>query len=156
MQPVDFAAGNWYRAARYEVVDGSIVPAPDSEIEVYDPWAGGWPAKRIHGVAVPRYQSLLELVQKLETAPVQQAPRSRKREPLRRGNSAGEKLILTWCQKFGLLGILPTLATFVRLAPRWGPLEHLDRAGAAGLCAHQDVMIRIGGGLVEPGNPQPR
>lgn len=139
MQAVDFSTGNWYRTSNYDVLDGCIVPAMDATFSVYDPWASHRaPAAR----STPAYQSLLELAEKLETSPPLPPARSLALHPAHGGSSAGERLILQWCVKFGLLGILPTLATAVRLAPRWGP--HPDHPHLRA-CALRDEMTRIGG-----------
>jgi hypothetical protein len=141
MQPIDFSAGQWFRAARYEVIDGCIAPAPGAGFTIYDPWLSS--RKTNHSPRIkPAYQALLELAEKLETSPPLSPSRSLSVSPTRGGTSAGERLILSWCVQFGLLGILQTFAMAIRLAPRWGPRPE---GANLGLCAHRDEMLRIGG-----------
>jgi hypothetical protein len=141
MQPIDFSSGNWYRASKYEVIDGCIVPATNATFTVYSPWAKQSGTNQSPHIT-RAYQSLLELAEKLETSPPLPPPRSLALQPLQGGSSPGERLILQWCSKFGLLGILPTIAIAVRLAPRWGADPELPHPLP---CALRDEMNRIGG-----------
>lgn len=91
------AAGTWWRFSQYEISDGRIRPAPGAALEQYDPWEE-YEASREHGAgnaAEPPYQSLVRLA---TTATLDSRGRA---------TPTAQDAILSWCTKYGLLGIVP-------------------------------------------------
>lgn len=100
------SGGRWWRATRYEIVAGVIRPAADAEIEAYDPWAL-YRKTRAKGFEwTPPYAELTNIGLDLGTS-VDEA----------------ERRILEWCQRYGLLGLLPHQVRMATLSPRWIALE---------------------------------
>lgn len=88
----------WWRARRYSIQDGAI--QPKGAVAWYDPWAlyeDLWAKGKRWSIA----SELVELVRKLEG--------THSEDELERGvlSSEGEGRVLGWCERFGLLGILP-------------------------------------------------
>jgi hypothetical protein len=106
---------HWCRFDRYEIRDGAICPAPGATVYEYDPWDLHRATKGKYRTVETPYRDLLNLSVKLEANPVD-PPRSRSIEPSLEASSEAERLILDWCQRYGMLGILPTQAEVIRLA----------------------------------------
>lgn len=100
------STGDWWRATRYEVVDGVIRPASDSRIERYDPWALYRRTRAKGHEFQPPYADLTDLGLELSTS---------------RENA--EKQIVGWCRTYGLLGLLPHQVRMATLSPRWAVRE---------------------------------
>lgn len=84
--------GDWVRASRY-VLDGQTIrPAPGASLQPVDPWRR----------ATVAYEALLQLPQLYLD-----------------DQAAGTAAALKWCQRYGLLGVLPHRTLQVTLAPRW-------------------------------------
>lgn len=120
----------WWRADRYELLDGVIRPHPEAHFERYDPWkqyrsAMLRPRRKAAGdekpargrrpsgrdVEEPFYQPLLSLVTRLARADDGEAPTSLTPDL--------ESELLAWCARFGLLGVLPHMVQAVVFPPRW-------------------------------------
>ena len=128
------AGGWWVRADRYELVDGVIRPHPEAQFDRFDPWrsyrsamqrprrkttvgdldtGGRKPSGR--DIEESLYQPLLSLTTKLERA---------NEDGDRSALSPGlEDELLTWCSRFGLLGVLPHQVQAVMFPPRWQSVE---------------------------------
>jgi len=112
--------GEWWRFSSYEIRDGCIRPAKGAKLEWYDPWSDfQYTREQTVGQAPasvqPGYQSLLDLVHKLEYLPGQSSnPNFLTPE--------SQAMILEWCQRHGLLGVLHSRWEAIRLAP-----QHDDR-----------------------------
>src|SRR6202043_427008 len=99
----------------YQLEDGCIRPAPGAELERYDPWPAfqgtrGLTIGQTPGAAQPAYQSLMELVHRLEYRP------GHGRYPACLTLEL-QQLILDWCRQHGLLGILLSRWEAIRLNP---------------------------------------
>lgn len=92
-------AGRWWRFSRYEIDGGYIRPADSARFGSVDPWKRYW--EQAETSDVPPYLELVALVQELPND-----------KPLI-GQDMKEQLdelkpaVIKWCQRFGLLGILP-------------------------------------------------
>ncbi len=122
----DVAAGVWWRFDRYEIHDNRIGPAPGAKLEMYDPWAIYREAR------VPPYRSLLALLDEIGFQPKGQ-------HNLYRLTQESEAKVLSWCESYGLLGVLLHRAQAIILAPRLEPslLEQL----ASGAAQDGDVPL---------------
>lgn len=103
-------SGLWWRFSDYQIFEvpmpeavGArfaehycyIRPSPNARLETYEPLIGEGDQEHNEQVAYPAIREI---------------------------NLDDEGEILDWCRRFGLLGILPQRAVYIRLAPRWKPL----------------------------------
>lgn len=108
----------WWRCARYELVDGLIVPAPGSRLVRYDPWS-----------ASPRsYLSLFDLLPDPEKS-------------LDEGMLDHSRL-LAWCARHGLLGILFERLQVVTFPPSY---HHKGKPGSQLIGSRQTQSFNVGG-----------
>ena len=110
-------AGMWWRFERYEIQDNHIRPAPGAALREYDPWKE-YQASLKRAATAPRpYLTLMSLLDEVFELG--------SRWDLLTGELLLEKeaeaLVLDWCKRHGLLGILPQQAHKVELAARWWP-----------------------------------
>jgi predicted nucleic acid-binding Zn ribbon protein len=112
---IDISAGLWWKFSAYEVREGYIRPSPGATLLPYDPWKEyrRAPAKEKSQVIRP-YQPLLGLADKLVIIATENG-----------ADLAAESQVkvVEWCNRYGLLGILPHQAQMVNLVPRWEPLS---------------------------------
>ena len=101
---IDIWTGGWWRYTKYEVRGEHIAPASDATLECYDPWDQYHRSQVDSGVPAP-YQTLLKLAADLQDS---------RNEP-----DKAVRLILDWCSRFGLLGILPHTAIRIDLPVRY-------------------------------------
>ena len=109
-----FRGGAWCKFDKYLIDEGLIRPAPDAKLKIYEPWeiydaTGGQRPQ-----AEPPYRDFLNLAKEISLC-LQSNPLLPPRVP----TSESEERILEWCNKYGLLGILPALARTITLAPCW-------------------------------------
>lgn len=97
------AAGKWWRFTGYEIRDGYIRPAPDAQLETYDPWEAYQRTKRRGKEVLPPYARFVNLAVYLMSHDLTEARRH----------------IADWCATFGLPGTLLHQVRTVTLAPRW-------------------------------------
>lgn len=99
--------GKWWRFSDYEIVDGSIRPAPGAELQEYSPWLDYEGSRTRGGGAVLPYQALLTLLQELDFRPTATAQPVQLKELFSYSptQQAGEKIV-SWCRRYGLLGLL--------------------------------------------------
>jgi len=112
-QQMDLASLKWWRFDAYEIRAGYIRPALGAKLMDYNPWIE-YNKNRTPSDQSPRrvpYHSLLELVSTLFAQP--------------RLTNDGEKLLLDWCVRHGLLGVLLQRTSFLTLAARWVPLPKI-------------------------------
>jgi hypothetical protein len=115
----------WWRFDRYEIHQGYIRPAPGAAVETYSPWElYKVPAKK-EAITQP-YHTLFRLTEM--------------------GQPERERELLSWCSKFGLLGVLlhrsesvsvpgsRGLATYTREVGGWRALTDFS-ADAGASCA---------------------
>ncbi len=100
------STGDWWRATRYEVVEGIIRPASGSRIERYDPWVLYRRTRAKGHEFQPPYADLTDLCIELSSS-----------------REDAEKQIVGWCRRYGLLGLLPHQVRMARLSPRWAERE---------------------------------
>ncbi len=102
-------AQKWWKFSDYVVRDGFIRPAPGAGPTTYDPWSDYWGrakmAKREHQ---PPYQSLVALVKTFGV--------DYRGQPVATPESVAA--ILSWCRKYGLLGLLLQESRMVFFSPR--------------------------------------
>jgi hypothetical protein len=101
---IDLWTGGWWRFTKYEVHGEHVGPASDATLERYDPWEQYHRSQFDSGVAAP-YQVFLKLGADIQDS---------SDEPDKAG-----RLILDWCSRFGLLGILPHTAIRIDLPVRY-------------------------------------
>lgn len=92
------AAGGWFKADAYRVVDGTI--RPQGRVETYDPWPT-YPTLDGDAESQSVSSELLNLVEHLEKTHGEWA--------LEQGRLSEDAvtLVTNWCAKYGLLGVLP-------------------------------------------------
>lgn len=110
---IDRIPGQWPRFSAYQLIDGPpgglLCPAPDAELEWYDPWQEG--------------VSATNLLFRLARTVRERA----EREGRYRLTPRDRHVLLRWCREHGLLGILPSdllllttgQATYRRLGHTW-------------------------------------
>ena len=112
------ATGHWWRFDKYEIRGSYIGPAKGAKLRTYDPWD--------EDEEMP-YRSLVSLTEELgiTTDVLTRAPafwyrpwveKSQRHPPL---VADAEALILRWCRKYGLLGMLLHQAREVTFVWRW-------------------------------------
>ena len=115
--------GLWRKFTRYELRDGYICPAPEAQLESYDPWKGYLDAREAGKERVPPYQTLLELTKDLRAELFRELD-LRSSRFIETNKELGEAIgedrelkedILRWCSRHGLLGLLPQLFPRIRL-----------------------------------------
>jgi hypothetical protein len=105
--PFEVVTGSWVRFSGYVIRDGAIRPEPGAKLEPYDPWEE---FRRIRGdrSGEAPYESLANLHQSLQHD---------------WGSSRVARdsypAILDWCERYGLLGVLPHRVLSVDLNPWW-------------------------------------
>jgi hypothetical protein len=107
----------WLRFSNYELRNSVVWPAPGAVAHEYEPWDLYRALIGKYRTVEPAYLSLLNLSHALKKNPPW-ILQSHVIEPVIGPKSEGEKLILDWCSRFGLLGIVPTRARVIRLAAR--------------------------------------
>ena len=111
-EPIELTAGLWWRFDRYDIRDGYIRPEPGAKLERYDPWANYRAARGRGRDTDPPFQSLLRLLKRVVIRPTG-------REHLYALTPDSKTMVISWCEKYGLLGVLIQRAQAVALAPRW-------------------------------------
>jgi len=108
-------SSDWWRFSSYEIRDECIVAAEGAKLEWYDPWiefgTGTATVGQAPGAVQPAYQSLMKLAQQLglsQEKPLNPASLSQ----------TSRALILEWCQRHGLLGVLLSRWESISLAPQ--------------------------------------
>ena len=119
----------WPRFDAYVLEDGVIKPAPGANIDWYDPWS-----EDRQGLAASEetraYKSLLRLVNDLMATDPRAQIADLSKDPFEWSVHSivpdmttlprkAEKLLLEWCRRNGLLGLLPQQIVEVTLAPTW-------------------------------------
>ena len=99
--------GKWWRFSDYEIVDGSIRPAPGAELQEYSPWLDYKESRTRGSGAMAPYQALLTLLQELDFRPTATAQPVQLKElnSYSPTEQASEKIV-SWCRRYGLLGFL--------------------------------------------------
>jgi hypothetical protein len=113
----------WSRFDKYELRNGYIRPAAGAMLSHYDPWKQ-YERSKVDSAVAPPYLDLLRLNAKLgELVKVRVGsgvvwlPPGSNLPPLSPQNEA---LLLDWCARYGLVGVLPHEFHSVNLAARWG------------------------------------
>ena len=109
---MELANPGWYRFDRYVLANGYIRPAANARLTNYEPERISLSSGRTQAEVVRPYQALLDLLSDLEITPATKIT-----YPIL--NDKQKQLILAWCGRFGLLGILPHFTEFAILAPRY-------------------------------------
>jgi hypothetical protein len=109
--------GRWWKFNRYEIKNGHITGAAGAPLAEYDPWKLYERSLNFKN-AEPPYYALLELGRKVHDASMLGGPLDDvTRQPAAIGDSLADA-ILEFCQRYGLLGILPHQALQVSISPR--------------------------------------
>lgn len=122
-EPIEVATGVWWRFDRYELHQGYIRPALNANLEMYEPWDEFELARKTKRSRSPLpYQALFDLLEELKLRP----------SPSPTGfwaitSKEAEAILLDWCKRYGLLGILPHQALTVTLAARWRTMNQRTR-----------------------------
>lgn len=132
---------SWWRFSRYELHDGYIRPARGAKLEEYTPWdlhARSRDTRQRH--RQPPYQELATLLGEFHGA----LDYSGKFVPTAKAVEA----LLDWCQRYGLLGLLPHEAEMVTFRPRlvWLPAGSPPQPPAREPMWRQDGFVRVAGG----------
>lgn len=108
-------AAYWWRFSKYEIRNEAICPAEGATLEPYDPWeafedarAGNQPSGQGKRIIEPPYRQLFSVVRE-----------NKKKKQV----TYDDALIIDWCSRFGLLGILPHRVHSITLPARWGTTE---------------------------------
>jgi hypothetical protein len=122
----NLARGRWWRWTKYELRDGYLRPAPGSRLHSYDPWKL-WLRTRPVGRSSAQkeknqtpYGSLLEMLMSLSYVDNDEFTPATVDMPAGPLADDSEKAILTWCDRYGLLGVLPHRVSQVTLSPQDG------------------------------------
>jgi hypothetical protein len=134
----ELTSGRWWRWTRYEVRAGSICPAPDAKLRVYDPWQKwqetrpvGRRAYQANDAKATPYDALFNMLRQLAyekgvEADFKPAETDMLVGPL---TADSEQKILDWCHQYGLLGILPHRTLQVTLGEAAGAQTQYTRMG---------------------------
>jgi hypothetical protein len=112
--PWGFAGGSWWRFSRYEIRDGYLRPAPEAQLERYNPLEAHRRLREGRSDSEAPYVSLLAVLRDLKLAPMgygAEAPYALTPE--------SQISLVEWCGQHGLLGLLLHQTYRVELAPRW-------------------------------------
>ena len=138
--------GKWWRFSEYEVVDGCIRPTATATMKPpYDPWASiqSRPKDQRERDELAPHERLFRLVDDLK-------PHISTNGPWFAVTPEAEKMIVEWCNEFGLLGLLPHHVSRIDLAPRYTNVQRLEQKadGAYPLDRNEArvTFIRTGGG----------
>lgn len=104
----------WWAYEEYVVQEGYICPVVGAKLVEYDPWKryrSAISSKRKEGRVRPPYEELIALVEEVEKLPSQMKDTDRNRF---------EELIISWCNRNGLLGIFSHENIKVRFEPNVG------------------------------------
>jgi hypothetical protein len=103
--------GEWWRFERYEIRGEHICPAPRAKLIRYDPWEKYHQARAgRRGLRAP-HEDLIRVAETLTFR--------RQGEALVYAPAAeSEERILSWCNEYGMLGILPQELVALTLQPR--------------------------------------
>jgi len=112
---LDVWSGGWGKFSKYEIDNDRIRPARDAHFERYDPWEIYRKSRETSAVQTP-YQSLMELASKLGA--YRDGESGQWGYKKWKWDDAQRAQILSWCARFGLLGILPHIALSIDLPPR--------------------------------------
>src|ERR1035441_3469048 len=111
---LDIWTNEWGKFSQYEIHNDHIRPAPGAHFERYDPWEFYREGRKISG-GQPPYQTLIDLAITLGAYRDSESGHWGYRQWL--WNSAQRAQVLSWCARFGLLGILPHVALSIDLPP---------------------------------------
>jgi hypothetical protein len=115
--------GPWVRWSRYDLLNGVVVPAEGAEFQVYDPWENFRANVGKYRTVEQPYTALLELHRNLKEAegrnirPLMLLNRNFLGPAMRGPRNDAERLILDWCNRHGLLGLVPVLSNSIRVPP---------------------------------------
>src|SRR5688572_22191941 len=110
-EDLDAQDGRWWKFDRYVVNDGAIQPAPDAQLQRFDPWSMHRKNGGKHRTVPTHYESLLTLSRRLTFTPGTNSAYLPTEESI--------DLVKDWCSEFGLLGILPVQTEMITLPPGW-------------------------------------
>lgn len=139
--------GTWVRWSRYDLLDGLVIPAAGAELEDYDPWQQFRANEGKYRTVQQPYTALLELHRQLKTV----APRF---SPGGQPSQVSDSPILEWCNRHGLLGLVPILHEEIQVDEnvryvRWGATwDSID-------VAHGSAAKRWSPESLEPLRPSP-
>ena len=114
------AGGRWWRWTKYQLLEGCLRPAPDAVLRCYDPF-GTRPAGRSSAQAGKNstpYLSLLEMLRSLKYVDNEDFSPAEIGMPAGRLTAESEQAILNWCDRYGLLGVLPHRISQMTLNPK--------------------------------------
>lgn len=113
-------AGMWFRWTRYDLVDGVVIPADGADLEQYDPWHEFRSNEGRYRTVEQPYTPFLELARALKSLADRSIVPSlgNSNANLVRGpQNEADDLILTWCNRHGLLGLVPVLSNSIIQTP---------------------------------------
>jgi len=116
--------GKWKLWTRYELVNSTVVPAQDAELREYDPWERYRANFGKYRTVEQPYCSLIDLGIRLAqqreegVRPSRIDPKHVTSVTIRGPQNEADSLILDWCNKHGLLGLVPVLATRIDITDK--------------------------------------
>src|SRR5262249_25891042 len=119
----------WRKFDRYEISGGAVRPAPRARLQRYQPWQKFEEAKGKYRKVTTLWGEFLEISRRIKA----------ESGATLRPSRAGEALILEWCNRYGLLGILPGQAQFISLPPT---SENLDRYPDMAVMGSQRFLVQ--------------
>jgi hypothetical protein len=138
--------GKWRRASQYALRNGAIVPAPGAQFVDYDPWGPFRKNAGLYRTVEQPYIALLELGRELEAIEVVPFLRGSTglfptADAVKEAQNIAAQLVLKWCNQHGLLGLLGTLSSTIRLPAETCPVPEDDCRWVV----EQEIYQRNGG-----------
>lgn len=147
-EKVSLTTGRWWRFSKYEVRDGYIRPARGANLETYDPWRTDPGDETTNRPYLAMVKLLPDVAHRVWPPPKD------KPVPV---DAETDALLTAWCERYGMLGLLPHKALMASLAPRWTVRQ--KEHGAVPVQRHyvrtHSDWLTIGGGISDKFDSQP-
>jgi hypothetical protein len=116
--PARLTDGPWFRFSSYELHRGYIRPSRGATLEGFDPWEE-YRTTKTRKRGQPPYQSLFVLIDSLRDEEDISDYYPRWLYHPENMPPGGDRKILNWCRRFGLLGLLPQMVRRFEVGPHW-------------------------------------
>jgi len=136
-----FYRGRWWRFSDYSIRDGYVQAKPEARFHQYEPLSDFQVARSGRKDADPPYVSLIRLAQTFKHTEDSQP------------TAETAERVLSWCNEYGLLGILLHQVQVARFAPRW---ELRRKRSAAELAQDPPLRLEPGSRLAQHFQNRPR
>jgi hypothetical protein len=119
LNPCD-VVGPWLRWSEYELLDGVVLPSSEASRELYDPWKKFSNNEGTYRTVEQPYSGLLELGRAIKAIGERELWRTIERGTYQSSGTSQKRLhpdadalVLQWCRENGLLGLLPSMCTYM-------------------------------------------